>query len=192
VKRNELEAGFNIILRIKSGEKKFISGISKEDFIYEVLDMDVRVEIQGHPVFQVGDHRVSNDSFAQEIPIIVFLGHLLSKCRQLSAQDPSRETVYITSSQFWLEFLRTGDRVTVRVLEDKRGNLCPIAETIVSLREVQDACKSSAESALAEVVNANLELADEISMKRFSQSIEALKKQIGGGPFVDDKTLVSW
>jgi hypothetical protein len=168
---------FRIRARGLPEDMGYILQSSENDFMYAAVDADVRIEIDGKPPFAPGSHRLSDDGFLRSIPILDFAWKPVVACTHLGKSDPSIERVTVTSTDYVLEFERHTDSAQVRVRERKQGGKI-LAETSITLAELQRECKAVAELSLVAVFSENPALRGNPHLKRLASEIEMLSRQI--------------
>ena len=145
--------------------------------MYDVVDADIRIEIDGRPPFAQGSHRFSEDGFLRSIPVLDFAWNLVVGCKHLSTSNPSVERVVVTSTDYVLEFERHDDSVQARVLEGVRNGRI-LAGTTLKLPNLQRECTSVGELSLASIFRENPALRGNPHLKRFALEIKMLNELI--------------
>ena len=168
---------FRIRTRFLPKDMGYVLQSTEDDFVYDVVDADVRIEINGRTPFLPGSYRLSDDGYLRSIPVIDFAWNLVVACKHLSNSNPSTERVTVTSTHYELEFERQNDSVQLRVLEGGRAGKV-IAATSLTLIELQRECKSVGELELAGIFRDNPALRGNPHLKRFASEIAMLERAI--------------
>ncbi len=168
---------FRIIARALPEERGYVLQSSEDDFMYEAIDADIKIEMNGKLPFAQGSHRISKDGFLRSVPILAFYWNLVVACKRLSVEESFIERVVVTSTEYVLEFERQNALILARVREEGRTGAV-LAETTLPVTELQQECKSVAELELIGILRDNPALGGNPHLKRFAAEIDALNSQI--------------
>ena len=79
--REKPASGFKIEIRGLPEEVGYTVRSSEEDFMYDAVDADLRIEINGRPPFPTNSYRLSEDGFLHSIPILDFIWNFVVCCK---------------------------------------------------------------------------------------------------------------
>ncbi len=162
-------------------ETGYLRGSSADDFMYDALDGDFLILVEGRSPFQPGsDYRISKDGALKAVPILLFLWRLAEAVNRLRSGQSTQEHVVVTSTAYALHMERQGMEIDLRVQEEGRAGRKDLARTRLSTPELVLQTKSVAELTLLSVLASNPSLENNWSLRGIRAAIEKLRGWAAG------------